>query len=339
VLQRAFLWPARSPQQLAQDPVDGSFAVVVNWPHDERKVFQFDSSFRYLSTRDSVVKDGWEIAAISIRAPPGGTRELDYITWQLPVPLGDVASQKFFLVRESLDGAALGEREIFPPRPTNGFATYPTGLAWHEPTDTFYYLERNSKTFVQMSPAGDILRTFPNPAPPFQNFVYNLGVAVSPKRDSLFILGSERQDLKITRVMEMTFDGRLTGFEIPVRDIGVTVTGIALRGDDLVAVGTGSFSEILRMKAFSKPSSTFVRGDADNNSAVNITDVVVLLNYLFRGGEQPLCADAADADDSGDVNLTDAISLLLSLFRGAGPLAPPYPESGFDPTPDGLPCF
>jgi hypothetical protein len=60
---------------------------------------------------------------------------------------------------------------------------------------------------------------------------------------------------------------------------------------------------------------------------------------LFQSGPAPACEDAADADDSGTLNLTDAITTLRSLFQGAGPLPPPYPESGFDPTPDGLPCF
>jgi hypothetical protein len=338
VLERAFVWPARSPQQLAQDPTDGSFAVAVNWPREERNVYHYDRSLHYQKTRVSVVREAWEIAALAIRALRGGERELNYITRQ-PVPIGDVASQRFFLVKESLDGAALGETEIFPPRPTNGLATFPTGLAWQESGDTFFFLERNSKTFVQMNPEGLIIRTFPHPSPPFQNFVFNLGVSVAAKRGTLFITGSERYDFRVTKVMEMTLDGVLTGVEIPLANLGATVTGIAVRGDDLVAVGTGAFSELFRLKAFPQPSSTFIRGDVDTNGTVNLTDVIIALNYLFRGGASPMCEDAADADDSGQVNVTDAIATLLSLFRGAGPLPAPYPESGFDPTPDGLACF
>ena len=339
VLTRAFLWPARSPQQITQDPTDGSYAIVTNWRDEERKVYFFDRSFQYLSTRDSVLPETLEIAAIAIRAPKESARELNYIAWQQPVPLGQVASQKFLLIKESMDGQLLSQREIDPPRPTNGFITFPTGLTWHEASDTFYYLERNSKTFVQMTSSGDPIRTFPHPSPPFQNFVFNLGMASAAKRGTFFITGSDRHDLRITRAMEMTLDGRLTGVEIPIGNCGITVTGILLRGDNLIAVGTGAFSEILKLKAFSQATDNFIRGDADLNGTVNLTDVIVMLAHLFRGGPALGCEDAADSDDSGTINLTDAIFTLRSLFQGGGPLPAPYPESGFDPTPDGLPCF
>jgi len=338
VLQRAFLWPANLPQQLTRDPVDGGYAVVATYRDSGRNVYFYDSSLRYLETRLSQVPENWEIATLAIRAAQGA-KEIDSIAWQQPVPIGQVNSQKFLLVRESFAGDLIAQREITLPRPTNGFVTFPTGLAWHAPSDTFYLLERNSKTFVQMSVDGAVLRTFPHPAPPFQNFVFNLGVSTSRKRGTLFITGSNRYDTRVTKAMEMTLDGALTGIEIPLGDLGITPVGISIEGDDLIVVGTGSFSELLRVKAFSQPSATFVRGDADGNGAVNLTDVIATLGHLFQSGPAPACEDAADADDSGTLNLTDAITTLRSLFQGAGPLPPPYPESGFDPTPDGLPCF
>ncbi|HVR76532.1 MAG TPA: hypothetical protein VMT52_19540 [Planctomycetota bacterium] len=339
VLERRLLWPARSPQQISQDPVDGSFAVAVNWPGDERKVFHFDETFRHVETRESIVDPEWNIAALAIRVPPGGSRELNYITWQQPVPFSDVNSQRFFLVRESLAGDALGEEEIFPPRPTNGFITYPTGLTWDSTRDRFYFLERNSRTFVLMSVEGDILQTFPHPSPPFQNFVFNLGLDFVPERGTLFILGSSRHDHRVTKVLEMTTGGLLTGLEIPLDGVPATITGIQVSGSELIAVGTGGFSEIFRLKAFPGTSRSFVRGDSDSSGSVNLTDVVVLLDHLFRGGPLPSCGDAADADDNGTLNLTDALAILITLFRGGGPLPAPYPEPGSDPTPDGLTCF
>ncbi|MBI4606485.1 MAG: hypothetical protein HY721_31355 [Planctomycetes bacterium] len=338
VLERSFLWPARSPQQLTQDPVDGTYAVSVNWPGDERKVFHYDRDLRFLRVRDSVVSPDWEIASLAIRGA-GAQRTINYIIWQLPVPIGDVDQQRFFLVKEGLGGEPMGEREIFPPRPTNGFVTFPTGLAWDPKGDTFYFLERNSKTFVQMDPEGNLLRTFPHPAPPFQNFVFNLGLDVVPERGTIFITGSDRYDHKVTKVLEMTPVGVLTGLEIPIGRLPATVTGITLRGDDLVAVATGSFSEIFRLKAFREQTVRFVRGDSDGNGSVNLSDVVVTLRRLFQGGAAPSCPDAADADDSGSLNLTDAVVTLGTLFLGRGPLPEPYPDLGGDPTPDGLPCF
>ncbi len=86
------------------------------------------------------------------------------------------------------------------------------------------------------------------------------------------------------------------------------------------------------------PPGRFLRGDSDGDGRVLITDPVLLLSWLFRGGPPPVCADAADTDDSGDLNLTDAINVLEFLFRGGPPPAPPGPrECGPDVKPDDLP--
>ncbi len=81
----------------------------------------------------------------------------------------------------------------------------------------------------------------------------------------------------------------------------------------------------------------FVRGDANGDFQVDISDPIWVLNYLFLGGDHPPCLTAADANDDGDVDLTDVITSITSLFLSGGPLPPPGPGPGFDPTVD-LPC-
>lgn len=72
----------------------------------------------------------------------------------------------------------------------------------------------------------------------------------------------------------------------------------------------------------------FHRGDTDDDGVVQLTDAVRILNWLFRGGPEPTCLEAADADNSGEVQLTDAIRVLNYLFRGGpAPVAPgPHTE-------------
>jgi hypothetical protein len=82
----------------------------------------------------------------------------------------------------------------------------------------------------------------------------------------------------------------------------------------------------------------FVRGDANSDSAVNITDGLLILEFLFLGGDVPRCEDAADIDDTGSIAITDAVSLLQHLFQGGPGPPPPYPEEGKDPTGDELAC-
>jgi hypothetical protein len=78
----------------------------------------------------------------------------------------------------------------------------------------------------------------------------------------------------------------------------------------------------------------FKRGDTDGNGIVEISDAIVVLEFLFLGGPAPLCSDAADVDDSGEFDISDGVRVLAWLFLGAEP--PPFPgptTCGADTTP------
>jgi hypothetical protein len=85
-------------------------------------------------------------------------------------------------------------------------------------------------------------------------------------------------------------------------------------------------------------SIPFVRGDINSDGDHNISDATSLLYYLFQKRKTPSCLKAADANDDGSVNIADAIYLLTTLFLESGEFPAPFPECGFDPTPDGLGC-
>ena len=82
---------------------------------------------------------------------------------------------------------------------------------------------------------------------------------------------------------------------------------------------------------------SFLRGDANLDLEVNLTDAVYILNFLFTGGRTPGCMKAADVDDTGSVDLTDAVYLLNYLFIGGAAPAEPV-ACGLDPTGDNLSC-
>ncbi|MCX9078748.1 MAG: hypothetical protein OIN84_12320, partial [Candidatus Methanoperedens sp.] len=73
----------------------------------------------------------------------------------------------------------------------------------------------------------------------------------------------------------------------------------------------------------------FHRGDGNDDGAVNITDGIYILNYLFLGGATPTCIEAANANDDDAVNITDGIFVLNYLFLG-GP-TPPAPGPAASP--------
>ncbi len=85
----------------------------------------------------------------------------------------------------------------------------------------------------------------------------------------------------------------------------------------------------------------FIRGDANSDGVINITDALAALGYLFLGTNPVpgvFCEDSADTNDDGDLNVTDVIRLLGYLFLGGQEPAAPFPSEGVDPTPDDLRC-
>jgi hypothetical protein len=87
------------------------------------------------------------------------------------------------------------------------------------------------------------------------------------------------------------------------------------------------------------PQVTFRRGDVDSNGLVELTDPILVLNYLFLGGRDPDCKEAADTDDNAIIDITDAVNSLTYQFLGGTDLPSPGPRvCGADPTVDGLGC-
>jgi hypothetical protein len=71
----------------------------------------------------------------------------------------------------------------------------------------------------------------------------------------------------------------------------------------------------------------FLRGDCnqDGSNTGQVTDVVFLLNFLFSGGDPPVCRAACDMNSDGEVaaSPTDAVFYLNFNFLGSEPLAQP----------------
>jgi hypothetical protein len=83
----------------------------------------------------------------------------------------------------------------------------------------------------------------------------------------------------------------------------------------------------------------FVRGDANLDEELDITDAVVTLLYMFSGVQQPHdCRDAMDSDDNGRLEVTDAVAVLMYLFVDSTPLRPPFPGCDVDPSPADVLC-
>jgi hypothetical protein len=74
--------------------------------------------------------------------------------------------------------------------------------------------------------------------------------------------------------------------------------------------------------------SRFSRGDCDGDGQKNLTDGLVLLNYLFLAGAVPSCLAACDFDASGRPNITSALYFFNYLFLEGPNLPAPFPGCG-----------
>ncbi len=85
--------------------------------------------------------------------------------------------------------------------------------------------------------------------------------------------------------------------------------------------------------------TSFIRGDANDDSMVNLTDAIFILSHLFMGGEGPSCLAAADSTGNRSLDLSDSVFLLNFLFNGGDAPPAPFPECGpYEARDDDLPC-
>ena len=329
VLEQKMACPLPIPGYITHSPLDGSFFVARR--NRGQTVYRYAANLELLEEREV----GWSILGLALRVTPDGEPLLYHVK--------DVAGSRIVLVTETVDGAVLSEAEIDSPR-ADGRITLLGQLVWASGSDTFYYQELISNTFVEMSLEGETLRTFPHPLPPIDSTVIDSALAFSAERGTLFFAGAEGTERWVTRFYEMQLDGTLTDYTVPV-PFGPTISdqifGAVLAGRELVATGTlGKFGAILRINAFEDVSSVqpFIRGNSNGDENVDLADAIYLLNYLFAGGRGLDCRDAADINDDGSVNLSDPVALLNYLFSAGDPPPPPFPEAGLDPTRDVLTC-
>ncbi|MFP6632453.1 MAG: hypothetical protein VCD16_07435, partial [Planctomycetota bacterium] len=75
--------------------------------------------------------------------------------------------------------------------------------------------------------------------------------------------------------------------------------------------------------ARARTTAFFLRGDPNGDLTIDISDSMGIFSWLFTGGMEPPCLEAADTNSSGDVDLSDGVYLLQWLFAaGNDPLAP-----------------
>ncbi len=89
-----------------------------------------------------------------------------------------------------------------------------------------------------------------------------------------------------------------------------TSMGIAISGD------YAYIADQYALLIFSAPSPEILVGDADGSGAIDVDDIVFLIDFIFSGGLVPLPTRAGDADSSGSLDIDDVVWLIAYVFGG-----------------------
>lgn len=76
------------------------------------------------------------------------------------------------------------------------------------------------------------------------------------------------------------------------------------------------------------PAHALIPGDVNNDLSVNLSDIIYLVNYIFKGGPSPAIRFSGDVNANCQTNLTDLIYLVNYVFK-SGPVpdgCPPWGE-------------
>ena len=107
---------------------------------------------------------------------------------------------------------------------------------------------------------------------------------------------------------------------------------------DSPAIGAGTAGTDMGCFPYLGPRPVkFVRGDANGDNIVDISDPLAILFHLFAGRSSD-CLDAEDADDSSIIDLTDVVFLLDFLYLGGNAPPAPFPDPASDSDPLDLGC-
>ncbi len=88
------------------------------------------------------------------------------------------------------------------------------------------------------------------------------------------------------------------------------------------AVGMGSSTNFKLNSGFWQTFGTQsccigpIRGDFDLSSAIDISDLVSLVSFMFSGGAASDCFEEADINGSGGIDISDLVSLVSFMFSG-----------------------
>lgn len=171
----------------------------------------------------------------------------------------------------------------------------------------------------------------PNPVSTYRIDAIDFKNAVGGEGWSVTGIGLYLQGGEVALLQEMELEVavnhqpgiRLVSGSVPV-PVRLPSIDIRLEHEDPVGLLAYSLQIIARPGESATPE--FRRGDANSDGAVDVSDAVRMLMWLFQGGSAPTCLDTADANDDESTDIADPVYVLSYLVLGGPPPPSPGPD-------------
>ena len=128
----------------------------------------------------------------------------------------------------------------------------------------------------------------------------------------------------------------MDGVKIPAEGVTPSQEALLPEAHNLVMLGPTAVRPVLETGGGIDIRRGFIRGDANKDDGVDISDPIFALQWIFNGARTPPCLDAADANNDTRNDISDTIWLFNYLFKGGPQPSEPFPQPGVDPSDDGL---
>ncbi len=210
-----------------------------------------------------------------------------------------------------------------------GYSLVPSGQA-QDPNDPLYW---RPSTMLGGSPGAV--------DPPPQ--VDEPQILQDPRDVSVLEGEAARFEIVVAGTPPLRYQWQRNGEDVPDATESAYLIARTLRADDgarvrcVVRNSGGAATSAEATLRVGVPATEFLRGNANGDTSLDISDAVATLGYLFARGKVG-CVKACDTNDDGRVNIADPVALLGYLFALAAPPAEPFWSCGNDATSDSLSC-
>lgn len=127
--------------------------------------------------------------------------------------------------------------------------------------------------------------------------------------------------VSVNDVTQIIYDDLLEGISLTNNELMQQTTYEAQDWDftDVWGIHEGNGYPYLQALVETEPISNIISGDVNGDGTVNVSDYVLVANYILEQNPDPFVFDAADADGNGSINVSDLVLVanIALTFEGA----------------------